>query len=50
MVLETRMKLWLTEPDFMENFFCPKIWENGPKMDQKEGFLKLLKDLVINFY
>ena len=30
----------------LSRFFCPKIWEMG----QKQGFLNLLKDLVINFY
>ena len=32
-----------------KKFFCPKIWENGPKMGQKQGFLNLSKDLVFNF-
>ena len=50
MVLETHMKLCVTELDFLEKFFWPKCWENGPKMGQKQGFLKLLKDLVIKFY
>ena len=31
-------------------FFQPKNWENGRKMGQKQGFLNLLKNLVINFY
>ena len=44
------MKLGVTESDFPEKFFCPKNLENGPKMDQKEGFLNLLKKFVINFY
>ena len=35
---------------FRKNWFCPKIWENGTKMGQKQGFLNLLKDLVITFY
>ena len=30
----------------MENFFCPKNWGNG----QKQGFLNLKKNLVINFH
>ena len=50
MMLETHMNLCVTESDFLENFFLPKMWENGPKMGQKQGFLNLLKDLVINFY
>ena len=36
-MLQTHMKLCLTEPDFLEkNFF--KNWENGLKMDQKQVF------------
>ena len=31
-------------------FFCPKRWEKEPKIGQKQGFLNLLKSLVINFY
>ena len=37
LVVETFIKLFLTEPDFLENFFAPKIGEMG----QKEGFLNL---------
>ena len=50
MVVETHMKLCVTEPDFTGNFFCPKNWENGPKMDQKQSFFNLLENLFINFY
>ena len=50
MVLETRMKLCMTEPDFPEKYFCPQNYENGPKMDQEQGFLNFLKKLIINFY
>ena len=51
MVLETHIKLCVTEPDFPEEKkFCPQNWENGPKMGQKHGFLNLLKNFVINFY
>ena len=54
MILETHMKLCVTEPDFLENFFCPKNWENGPKMEYIEyiplDFLNILKNFVINFY
>ena len=49
MVLEIHMKLCMTEPDFLECFFAPKIG----KMDQKgpkQGFLSLLKTFVIRFY
>ena len=50
MVLEIHMKLCLTEPDFPEKSFCPKNWENSPKIGQKHGFLNILKNLVISFY
>ena len=46
MVLETNVKLCMTELDFPENFFALKIG----KMGQKHGFLNLLKNVVINFY
>ena len=35
---------------FWKKHFCLKIWENGPNMVQKQGFLNSLKDFVINFY
>ena len=35
---------------FWENFFCPQNWENGPRMGQKQGFLNLLENLVVNCY
>ena len=50
MVLETHIKLCVTELDFPEKFFWLQDWENGPKMGQKHGFLNLLKNFVINFY
>ena len=51
MVLESHVKLCVTEVDFLGKiFFCPQNWENGPKMDQKQGFLNLLENLVINVY
>ena len=31
-------------------FFCPQNWEDGPKMGQNQGFLNLLKNVVINIY
>ena len=41
------MKLCVTEPDFPEKKnFAPKIG----KMDQKQGFLNILKNFVINLY
>ena len=47
MVLEIHMKLCMTEPNFPEKIsFAPKIG----KMDQKQGFLNILKNFVINFY
>ena len=49
MVLETHMKLCVTEPDFLEKIFWPQNWENGPKMGQKMGFLNILKNFVITF-
>ena len=46
-MLETHIKLCVTEPDFPEKIsFSPKIG----KMGQNQGFLYLLKNLVINFY
>ena len=38
MVLETDVKLCMTELDFPEKIFYSKNWENGPKMSQKHGF------------
>ena len=50
-VLETHMKFCATELDFLEKkIFGPKNWENGPKIDQKQGFFNVLKKLVITFY
>ena len=48
MVLETYINL--RDRAFLEKIFCSQNWENGPKMDQKQGFLNLLKNLVIKFY
>ena len=45
MALETHMKLCVTELNFPEKLFCLENWENGPKKDQKQGFLNLLKNL-----
>ena len=50
MVLETHMKLCVTEPDFLENFFFAPKLEKGPKMGPKQGFFSLLENLVINIY
>ena len=35
---------------FQKKIFCSKNWENGPKMDQKQGFLNKLKNFVVNFH
>ena len=40
-MLETHMKLCMTELDFPGKFFCPKNGENGPKMGQNQSFLNL---------
>ena len=50
MMLETHVKLCVTQPDFPEKNFFLKNWENGPKMGQKLGLLNILKNFVINFY
>ena len=42
-LLETRVKLLVTEPDFLGKKICPQDWESGPKMDQKQGFLNFFK-------
>ena len=49
-MLETHMKLFVTEPDFPGKFFLPQKWENGPKIGLKQGFFNLLENLFINFY
>ena len=38
----------LDRAGFFGNFFCPQNWENVPKMGLKQGFLILLKNVVIN--
>ena len=35
---------------FKKNLFVPKNGENGPKIGQKQGFLNLLENLVINSF
>ena len=42
-MLETHMKLCVTEPDFPVKNFCPENWENGPKMGQKQGFFEYIE-------
>ena len=39
MVLETHMKLCMTEADFVKKKFSQKIWENGPKI----GFFEFIE-------
>ena len=34
---DRNFKLFVTEPDILEKNFC--VWENGPKMGQRQGFL-----------
>ena len=50
MMLETHMKLCVTELDFLEIFFCPKIGKTGLKWVKNRGFFNILKNFVINFY
>ena len=38
MVLETHMKLCMTEPDLPGKFFLPQKWGKWVKMDQKRFF------------
>ena len=49
MVLETLMKFFMTAVLTRKNLLCLKNWENRPKMGQKQGFVNLLKNLVIFF-
>ena len=49
MVLETYIKLCMTEPDFLEKKFSPKNWESGPEMGQKQGFLIYSTNLSLLF-
>ena len=39
MVLETYMKMCVTEPDFLPKKIFPKNWENGPKT----GFFEFIE-------
>ena len=39
-MLETHMKLCVTEPGFLEKNFCSQNRENGQKMSQEQGFHK----------
>ena len=48
MVLESHVKLGMTELDFPGRFFCPQNWENGPKLGLKQVFFNLLENWFIN--
>ena len=50
MMLETHTKLCMTEPDFLEKKFLPPKLGEWTKMGQKQGFLNILKNFVVNFY
>ena len=47
MMLETQIKLCMTEPDFVEKLFLPK---KLVKWAKNRVFLNILKDFIINFY
>ena len=49
-MLKAHIELCVTEPDFLGKVFCAKNWESEPKMGQKQSFLNVLKNCVINFY
>ena len=49
MMLETHVKLQVTEPEFSEKTFAAKIEKMGQKW-AKNRVLNILKDFVINFY
>ena len=42
MVLETQMKLCVTEQDFPGKFLLLQNWENGLKTGQKQGFFEFI--------
>ena len=48
MVLET-YEVVRDSQIFLKHFFCPQNLENAPKMSQKQDFLNLLNNLVINW-
>ena len=49
MVLETHMKLCMSEPDFRGNFFLSQKLGKWTQNRAKTGFF-LLENLFINFY
>ena len=50
MVLETHMKLCVTEPDLPEKYFFPKKLGKWIKNGPKQSVFNLLKNLVVKFY
>ena len=47
MVLETHTKLCVTSSGKL--FFCLSIWENGPKLGQKQGFFQFIERFSHSF-
>ena len=47
MVLQAHVLLCMRVGFVKKKIYCPKNGENGLKMGQKQGFLDLLKNLVI---
>ena len=43
MVLEVRMKLCMTEPDFLKKFFLPENLEKWTKNGLKTGFFEFIE-------
>ena len=50
MMLETHMKLCMTELNFPEKNFSLRNWNNGQKWAKNRVFLNILKNFVITFY
>ena len=50
MVLETHMKLCMTEPNFAGKFFLPKKWGKWAKNGPKTGFLEFIGKLSHLFF
>ena len=49
-MLETHMKLCVTEPDFSEKKNFPQKFGKWEKMGQRQDFLNILKNFVIDFH
>ena len=43
MMLEPHLKFGVAEADSPEKMFCPKNWENGLKISQKQGFFEYIE-------